>query len=204
MIQSGQLIYYMLYISQELLVCLFKSKDNNYLLYDDISKLKDSTLLDYLGFFDLNKKYFKKNETAYLNPKLEKIFSIISCTLYTNGTWKLKGVHELNIVIDSNNSVHEHTQKEMVQAREAREAREAKEAKEARAAKTAQSKSLILKQSKNVKKHSIEEQDSNKGRIKSNHHEESNGNSQGKYFPSGPNSHWPKNMQGPYGGTYRK
>ena len=60
------------------------------------------------------------------------------------------------------------------------------------------------KQDKTLKSPSFEDQDINKGRVKSNHHEVTNGNSQGNYFPSGPNSHWPKNMQGPYGGRYRK
>lgn len=68
----------------------------------------------------------------------------------------------------------------------------------------AKCKNPIFKQSQNVKKHSIEEQDVNKGRVKSNHHEETNGNSQGNYYPSGPNSHWPKHMEGPYGSRYRK
>lgn len=103
---------YVLYISQESVVKLFKCNHKNYPDYKEITKVMNSKHFNYLGYFEIKNKIFFKNKEHKINNLAIMLFTIILKNFYTaDSDWKIIELYKLSIKVNPNDNVNEqHTQ----------------------------------------------------------------------------------------------
>lgn len=115
-IQLEETIYYLLFISEQRVVYLFKCNNDNYPLYRKLREYWDWNYgqFSYLGTIDSIGKLFKENKGAKINGLARMIFLIIVKTFYTENGWKMNGSHKLDIKVDLTNKIHEQVAQEEI------------------------------------------------------------------------------------------